>query len=131
MKTLTSVLGAALLCGALAAQAQTPQAPSGEQRARPTPEQREKMREAFKAAREACKDSQDKRGCMTQQMCSKAPDPARCQERMKERHAHMMQRMDEHQAAAEACTGKRGEELMKCYGEQHKMHRRGKPETKS
>jgi alkanesulfonate monooxygenase SsuD/methylene tetrahydromethanopterin reductase-like flavin-dependent oxidoreductase (luciferase family) len=128
---LPTLLGAALLCGALAARAQAPAAPSGEQRARPTPEQREKMREAFKAAREACKDNPDRRACMAQQMCLKAPDPAKCQERAKERQARMMKRMDEHQAAAEACTGKRGDELMKCYREQHKMHHGSKPENKS
>ena len=83
---------------------------------------RREMREHMKAAREACKDSADKRGCMVQQMCSKAPDPAKCQERAKERHARMSKRMDEHQAAAEACTGKRGDELMRCLGEQHRMH---------
>ena len=126
--TLTTLLGAGLLCGALAASAQTPPA-SAEGHARPTPEQREKMHEAFKAAREACKDSADKRACITQQMCSKASDPAKCQQRAKERHAHMSKRMDEHQAAAEACTGKRGDELMKCLGDQHKMHHK-QPEKK-
>ena len=131
MKSLTTLLGAALLCGTLAAQAQTPTPPSGEQRARPTPEQREKMREAYKGAREACKDAQDKRGCMVQNMCSKAPDPAKCQERAKERHARMSQHMDERQAAHEKCTGKRGEELQKCLGEQHMMRHGGKRDTKS
>ena len=131
MKALTTLLGAALLCGTLAAQAQTQTPPSGEQRARPTPEQREKMREAYKGAREACKDAQDKRGCMTQQMCSKAPDPAKCQERAKERHARMSQHMDERQAAHEKCTGKRGDELMKCLGEQRKQHHDRKPDAKS
>src|SRR5262245_24415136 len=114
----TTLLGAALLCGTLAAQAQTTPAPSSETHARPTPEQREKMKEAYKAAREACKDSPDRRACMTQNMCSKAPDPAKCQERARERHARMAQRMDERQAAHEACTGKRGEELQKCLGDQ-------------
>ena len=84
--------------------------------------QRKEMREHMKAAREACKESPDKRGCMTQQMCSKASDPAKCQDRAKERHARMSRHMDERQAAHEACTGKRGEELMKCLGEQHKKH---------
>src|SRR5690349_18380094 len=120
--SLTTLLGAGLLCGALAASAQTTPAPSPEGRPKATPEQREKMREAFRAAREACKDSPDKRGCMTQQMCSKASDPAKCQERTKERHARMSRHMDERQAAHEACTGKRGDELMKCLGEQHKKH---------
>lgn len=143
---LSTLLGAALACAALAASAQAPsgeagKGPMGGQRMmkpcsqEPDPAkceaQRKQMRENFKAAREACKDNPDKRGCMVQQMCSKAPDPAKCQERAKERHARMMHRLDEHQAVAEACAGKRGEELMKCYGDHHKMQRRGKPETKS
>ena len=62
--SLTTLLGAGLLCGALAASAQTTPAPSPEGRAKPTAEQREKMLEAFKAAREACKDSPDKRALL-------------------------------------------------------------------
>jgi Spy/CpxP family protein refolding chaperone len=122
MKATLTLLGAALLAGALAVQAQTTPAPaSAEQgRQRPTPEQREKMKEAFQAAREACKDAPDRKACMTQNMCAKAPDPAQCQARAKERQAHGSKRMDERQAMHEACTGKRGEELMKCLGEQRK-----------
>ena len=143
---LSTLLGAALACATLIASAQAPSGEAdkgpmgGHRMMKPCSEQpdpakceaqRKQVRENFKAAREACKDSQDKRGCMTQQMCSKAPDPAKCQERAKERHARMMQRLDAHQAAAEACTGKRGDELMKCYGEQHKKDRSAKPETKN
>src|SRR5690348_9943503 len=84
--------------------------------------QRKEMREHMKAAREACKDSADRRACMTQHMCSKASDPAKCQERAQERHARMSRHMDERQAAHEACTGKRGDELMKCLGEHHPKH---------
>jgi hypothetical protein len=131
MKSLTTLLGAALVCGALAVQAQTPPAPSGEQRARPTPEQREKIKEAYRAAREACKDNADKRACMTQQMCSKASDPAKCQDHAKERHARMGKHLDERQAAHEACTGKRGEELQKCLGEQRKHRHHHRPDAKS
>ncbi len=120
MKAISTLLGAALLCSTLAVQAQTTPAPSAEPRQRPTPEQREKMKEAYKAAREACKDNPDRRACMTQQMCSKAPDPAKCQERAKERGARMGKHMDERQAAHEACTGKRGDELMKCLEAQRK-----------
>jgi hypothetical protein len=84
---------------------------------------RKQMRENMKAAHEACKNSSDKRGCMTEQMCSKAQDPAKCKERAKERGEKMGKHMDEHQAMAEACTGKRGDELKKCYREQHeKQH---------
>jgi Spy/CpxP family protein refolding chaperone len=128
---ITTLLGAALMTGALAVQAQTAPAPAAGEpgKQRPTPEQRAKMKEAFQAAREACKDAQDKRGCMTQKMCAKAPDPAQCQARAKERHAQRSKHMDERQAAHEACTGKRGDELQKCLGERMPRHGR-RPETK-
>ena len=92
---------------------------------------RKAMRENMKTAHEACKDKPDRRACMTESMCSKSPDPAKCQANAKERHAHMSKRMDEHQAASEACTGKRGEELGKCMQEQRaKRHGDHKPEKK-
>jgi Spy/CpxP family protein refolding chaperone len=90
---------------------------------------RKQMRENMKAAREACKGSPDKRGCMTQQFCSKQADPAKCQERAKQMHERMSRRMDEHQQAAEACTGKRGGDLMKCLHEQHAKNEH-KPDSK-
>jgi hypothetical protein len=65
---------------------------------------------------------------MTGQMCAKSADPAKCQERAKQHHARMSKHMDERQAAHEACTGKRGDELMKCLGEHRPKHR--KPDTK-
>lgn len=77
---------------------------------------RKEMRANMKQAYESCKSNADKRGCMAQQMCAKAQDPAKCQTMMKERGAKMM---DEHQRAAEACLGKRGDDLMKCMHEQH------------
>jgi Spy/CpxP family protein refolding chaperone len=89
---------------------------------------RKKAREDLHAAREACKGNADPRGCMTQQFCGKQANPAQCQERAKERHAHASQRMDQHQAVAEACTGKRGDDLQKCYQEQRQ--KRGAPVTK-
>ncbi|MGH8765134.1 MAG: periplasmic heavy metal sensor [Burkholderiales bacterium] len=79
---------------------------------------RKQMRENMKAAREACKDSKDKRACMTQSFCAKQPDPAKCQERAKQHQAKMGKHMDEHQAMAEACTGKRGDALQSCMKEQ-------------
>ena len=128
---IATLLGAALLCSTLAVQAQTtpPPAGAGESK-RPTPEQREKMHEAMKGAREACKDASDKRACMTQQMCAKAEDKAKCEARAKEHGQRMGKHMDEHQAIAEACTGKRGDDLKKCYREQHEK-RHGKSEKKS
>ncbi|HEY6967494.1 MAG TPA: hypothetical protein VI229_08515 [Burkholderiales bacterium] len=89
---------------------------------------RNKAREDLRAAREACKGNADQRGCMAQQYCAKQADPAKCQERAKEHSAKMSKRMDEHQAVAEACTGKRGEELQKCYREQRQ--KRGAPAAK-
>lgn len=127
---IATLLGAALLCGTLAVQAQTttPPAQGGGDHMRPTPEQRQKMRENFKAAHEACKNASDKRACMTQQMCSKAEDKAKCEARAKERAQKMGKHMDEHQAMAEACTGKRGDALQSCMKEQwEKKH----PEQKS
>ena len=93
-------------------------------------EHRKEMRENMKAAHEACKDKADKRACMTDSMCAKSPDPAKCQAQAKERHARMSQRMDEQQKAAEACTGKRGEELGKCLREQRGKSGHHKPAQK-
>jgi len=75
---------------------------------------RKEMRERYTAAREACKDKPDRRGRMSEQFCAKSQDPAKCQAQAKERQAKMSKRMDERQAAHEACTGKRGDELQKC-----------------
>jgi hypothetical protein len=88
---------------------------------------RKEMREHMKQVHESCKDKPDRRACMMESMCAKAPDPAKCQAQAKEREAKMSNRMDEHQAAAEACTGKRGEALMKCM---HEQHPRRKPDAK-
>ena len=92
---------------------------------------RKQMRENMKAAHEACKDKADRRACMTEQMCSKAQDRANCLANAKERHAKMSRHMDERQAAHEACTGKRGEELMKCLHDRRaKRHGEHKSEKK-
>ena len=88
------------------------------------------MRENMKAAHEACKDKADKRACMTDQYCAKSPNPAECQAKAKEHHAKMSKRMDEHQKAAEACTGKRGDELQKCYREQREKSGHHRPGQK-
>jgi hypothetical protein len=86
--------------------------------------------ERVKQAREACKDKPDRRACMTEHYCAKEQDPAKCQAQAKERAARMSKRMDAHQAAAEACTGKRGEELQKCLGAQRGASGRGGPAAK-
>jgi hypothetical protein len=84
------------------------------------------MREHMKQAYASCKDKPDRRACMTEQMCAKSDDPAKCRANAKERHARMAQRLDERQKAHEACTGKRGDELGKCLHEQRETsgHRR-------
>ena len=119
MNRFISALAAA--CFSLAAVtsfAQTTPPPSGE-RMRPSPEQREAMHKNYKAAREACKGNADRDTCMSDKMCATAPDKGKCAARFKERQAKMGQHMDQHQAAAEACTGKRGDALKQCYKEQH------------
>ena len=80
---------------------------------------RKQMREQFKAAHEACKSAADKRSCMTENYCSKQADPAQCKAKAAEHQKKMGEHMDKHQAAAEACTGKRGDDLQKCYHDQH------------
>jgi hypothetical protein len=111
-----TTIGAALLAGSFLAHAQAP-APKAEGKGM---EQRKEMRERMKAAHEACKDKPDRRACMSEQMCAKSEDPAKCQARAKEHGQRHAKRMDERQAMHEACTGKRGDELQKCLGDQHK-----------
>ena len=91
---------------------------------------RKEMRERYTAAREACKDKPDRRGCMTEQFCAKSADQAKCQAQAKERQAKMSKRMDERQAAHEACTGKRGDELQKCLSAQRGTSGRRGPDKK-
>ena len=91
---------------------------------------RKERYERAKQAREACKDKPDRRGCMTEQYCAKEQDPAQCQARAKERHARSSQRLDQRQAAHEACTGKRGDELQTCLYAQRGTSRRGGPDKK-
>ena len=83
---------------------------------------RKEMRENMKAAHDACKDKSDKRACMTEQYCAKSTNPAECQAKAKERGAKNSKRMDEHQKMAEACSGKRGDELRNCYHAQHEKN---------
>jgi len=92
--------------------------------------ERKERYERVKQAREACKDKPDRQGCMAENYCAKAQDPAKCQARAKEHRARSSQRLDQRQAAHEACTGKRGEELQKCLGAQRGASGRGGPATK-
>ncbi len=90
---------------------------------------RKQMRDQYKAAHEACKDSKDKRGCMVENYCGKQANPGECKAKAAEHKQKMGQRMDQRQAAAEACTGKRGDALQQCYHDQH-MKSGGKPQDK-
>ena len=80
-------------------------------------------REQMKAAYEACKDKPNRQACMSEQVCAKSPDPAKCQAQSKERQARMSKHMDDRQAMHEACNGKRGEDLTKCMQGQHQAQR--------
>jgi len=116
MKSIATFLGAALLCSSLAVSAQTTTPPAGTAEHKgPTPEQREKMREGYKAAHKACEGKPDREACMREQFCAKAEDKSKCQARAREHQEKMGKHMDERQAIAEACSGKRGEELKTCY----------------
>lgn len=132
MNRLLPALAAA--CFSLAAATAMAQAPSGDAGKEPGPggprhgmrhcsqaadpakceAERKERYERVKQAREACKDKPDQRGCMTEQYCAKSQDPAKCQAQAKERRARASKRLDERQAAHEACTGKRGDELQTC-----------------
>lgn len=81
------------------------------------------MREQMRGAYEACKDNPDRRACMTDQYCAKSPDPAKCQTQAKERAQFWQQRLEQRQKMHEACTGKRGEVLTKCMGDQARAQR--------
>lgn len=106
-----TTIGAALLAGSFLAYAQAPGAEGKGM------EHRKEMREHMKGAHEACKEKPDRMACMREQMCAKAADPAKCMAEGKER---MHKRLDERQAMHEACSGKRGDELQKCLGDQRK-----------
>jgi alkanesulfonate monooxygenase SsuD/methylene tetrahydromethanopterin reductase-like flavin-dependent oxidoreductase (luciferase family) len=92
--------------------------------------ERKERYERVKQAREACKDKPDRQGCMAESYCAKAQDPAKCQAKAKEHRARASQRLDQRQAAHEACTGKRGDELQKCLYAQRGGSGRGGPDKK-
>ena len=108
----TSLAAASFALAATFAQAQmTPGSPGMAQR-----------HEGMRAAFEACKDKPDRRACMTEQMCAKSPDPAKCHARAKERSLHMQQRAEQRQKMHEACNGKRGDDLTACIkGQRQKL----------
>jgi hypothetical protein len=123
MQRTLPLIAAALLAGSAAALAQSSAGAEGK-----APERRQEMRERMKAAHEACKNAPDRRACMQEKMCEKAADPAKCRADAAERHQHMIARIEERQAMHEACSGRRGDELVKCLGEQrrsqHREHRK-------
>ncbi len=129
MKTLSTLLGAALLAGALAAHAdESPdRGPMRGHRMQDCSKaedqaaceaRRDKMRQAMRDAREACqgKERAERRQCMVERMCAQSPDPAQCNARAKER-AELRSRM------LEACKGKEGAEMRSCLREQRREHR--------
>ncbi|MBV8030313.1 MAG: hypothetical protein JO035_02270, partial [Betaproteobacteria bacterium] len=81
---LKPLIAATLLAAATTVLAQgttpAPDADKGKKRE----EFREKMQEKMKAARDACKDKQgdDRRACMTQQLCADAKDQDKCKARI-------------------------------------------------
>jgi len=70
-------------------------------------ERRQKARAAHEEARKACdgKQGDERRQCMQTTMCAKAPDPAKCEARSKERGEHRKKRMEERKAAGDAVHG--------------------------
>ena len=119
---LSLLLGAALLAGSFALQAQTPPAGAGPEAQKGRSERHAQMREHMKSAMESCKGKDDRRACMQEQMCAKAQDPAKCQAEGK---ARMTRHMEERQKAHEACNGKRGDDLMKCLETQRPKRGKG------
>ena len=87
--------------------------------------QRKEMHATFKQAFETCKSDADRRGCVTKQVCAKSPDPAKCLAGANERQQKHAQFRDARQKAAEACTGKRGDELSKCLRDQRPQDKPG------
>ena len=143
MNLYSSILGAALVAVSTFSFAQAPGgAPTDAQKQ----ERREKMKAAYGEAEKACQGKQgdERRSCMTQQMCAKAPNPQQCQEhakeragKMHERHDKMKQRheerckadpakceaekkarMEKREKVREACKGKQGDDLKSCIRDQ-------------
>ncbi len=99
-RTLSALFAALLLSAATALHAQTPPAdgkgggPRKEMRdcsqakdPKLCEERRQKIRSARDEARKACEGKQgpERRECMTKSRCAKAPDPAKCEARAKDR----------------------------------------------
>jgi hypothetical protein len=85
------------------------------------------MRKRYLAARKACKD---KPGCVEEQFCAKETNKAQCMAKVKDLQERKAKQRDARQAAAETCTGKRGDELQKCMQAQHGKSGWGSPAQK-
>jgi Spy/CpxP family protein refolding chaperone len=109
LKTITPLLGAALLAASTALYAQAPQsdAPPQKQQRRvdcskakdpkACEERLAKLRAAHAKARQACegKAAGERRDCMQRELCAQSADPAKCEARAKER-AERRSKMREH-----------------------------------
>jgi Spy/CpxP family protein refolding chaperone len=125
LKTITPLLGAALLAASTALYAQAPQsdAPAQKQQRRidcskakdpkACEERLAKMRAAHAKARQACegKAAGERRDCMRREMCAQSKDPAKCE-------AGVKQMAERRAQVREACKGKQGDELKSCIREQ-------------
>lgn len=134
-KLIVSAAAAVLLAVTFAAAAQSTAPSQGAEKARPRgerfdcskaadpkacEERRQKGREAFNKARQACEGKQgdERRACLRSKLCAQAPDPAACTARSAEhekRHAVRHQAMEK---AREACKGRQGDELRTCLRDQ-------------
>jgi hypothetical protein len=118
--------GALLLIAALSAPIALAQAPApgvpGEKRTL-SAEQKQKIHEARKKAREACKAERGDahRDCMQREMCAQAKDSAKCNERLtKAREAHKQ--------AAENCKSAQPDKYRECM--RHEMCAQAKDPVK-
>jgi hypothetical protein len=123
-KSLTTAMGALLLCASFGLQAQAPKRPdcsqatnpaACEERERVRKERAERQRDMHRRAAEVCKTrpSPEQRECMQTEMCREARDPARCEENARKN----AERRDK---VLEACKGKQGKVLQQCMREEYK-----------
>jgi hypothetical protein len=123
-KSLTTAMGALLLCASFGLQAQAAKRPdcsqatnpaACEERERVRKERADRQRDMHRRAAEVCKTrpSPEQRECMQTEMCREARDPARCEENARKN----AERRDK---VLEACKGKQGNVLQQCMREEYK-----------
>ena len=123
-KSLTTAMGALLLCASFGLQAQAAKRPDCSQAADPKAceqrqllreERAQKLRDMHKNAAEVCKTrpSAEQRACMHTEMCREARDPARCEDNARKN----AERRD---IVLQACKGKQGAVLRQCMREEYK-----------